>query len=106
MAKRKPQKRMTRIATFREAVSFLGGAVPVAEWLNTTPNNIANMMCRNYAARGYHLHLYLTLRRRGAEPAPQVFGLKSWDRIIMPRTQRRSRGARKTVNAHKHVNGG
>lgn len=92
MARSRP-RRMQTIATFAQAVDFLGGNIPVARWLETTPENVALMKSRGYAARGYHLHLYLTLRKRGATPAPAVFGLTTWDRVIMPRIRTRSAGA-------------
>lgn len=83
---RRKRNRMRKIATFSEAVDFLGGDTAVARWLETDQSHIATMKCRGQPARGVLLHFYLTLLDRGADPAPEVFGLKSFDRLIMPRS--------------------
>lgn len=91
MVGRQKQKRMQKISTFTQAVDALGGDAPVAQWLNTTPGNIATMRWRGYLAQGYHLQFYLTLRDRGFDPAPAVFGLTSFGSALMPKLRRRRR---------------
>ena len=99
MAKRRSGPRMQNIATIQEALDVLGGELAVADWLQTTKNNVIMMRIRNYVPRGYHLHFYMTLRERGYQPAPELFDLKSFDRLIMPRLRRRKAKTVKRVAA-------
>lgn len=80
---------MPTISSFKEALAALGGEAAVATWLGTTTNNVIMMRSRNYVARGYHLHFYLTLRERGFQPSPDLFGLPNFDRLIMPKLRKR-----------------
>ena len=85
---------MRKIGTFAEAIEFLGGNAAVAAWLGVPENHVATMKHRGRAPRGCMLQFYLTLRDRGAEPAPAVFGLETFDRLIMPRARIRARKSR------------
>ncbi len=85
MTKRMDATGLRRINTFAEAIEFLGGHAVVAAWLGTSERHIATMKHRGRAPRGFLLHFYLTLRSRGADPAPAVFGLESFDHVIMPK---------------------
>lgn len=79
---------MQTIHTFDEAVEFLGGDKKVRDWLGLDPNHFSAMKCRAQPSRGFLLHFYLTLVARGADPKPSVFGLKTFDRLIMPKSRR------------------
>lgn len=86
-----------RIETLAEAIEFLGGNSRVAAWLDTTERHVATMKHRGRVPRGYLLHFYLTLQTWGADPAPAVFGLETFDHIVMAKpkaTRSRSRGRR------------
>lgn len=80
---------MKRIETFAEALEFLGTPADIAKWLQISENHVGTMKSRGRAPRGFILHFYLTLRERGVDPAPAVFGLKSFKSIIMPQLKRR-----------------
>lgn len=96
MVKRTRKPRMRKISTFDEAVTFLGGDRVVRDWLGIEQRHFATMKCRKQASRDVLLHFYLTLRDRGADPEPAVFGLKSFDRLIMPRAKVRKASGRST----------
>lgn len=85
------RRRRTRmLTTFAEAVDYLGGDTAVADWLGTDQRHIATMKCRGQPSRGVLLHFYLTLKQRRVEFAPSVFGVQSFDRLVMPRALRRA----------------
>jgi hypothetical protein len=79
------------INTAREAIEALGGVKVVAAWLGTSPDNVMMMRHRGYVARGYHLHFYVTLQERGYRLAPSLFGLDTFDHLIMPKLRGRKK---------------
>jgi hypothetical protein len=81
------------ITNSKEAIEALGGHHAVAKWLGTTPDNVLMMRHRGYVARGFHLHFYITLKQRGHQLAPSLFGLDSFDALIMPKIKVRPRKA-------------
>lgn len=84
------QKRMMQDA--RDVIKALGGPTAVSQWLGLEQGTISNWAGRGGTiARGYRIHVYLSLRERGfkdAEIPPAAFGLKSWDLVIMPRLRK------------------
>lgn len=84
--------RSRTIVNVKDALEVLGGVEAVASWLGATSDALLMMRHRGYIARGYHLHFYLTLQSRGFEIAPELFGLTTFDRLIMPARTRRPKG--------------
>ena len=80
-----------------EAIDILGGNTKVAKWLQVEtgtpdmprPNTVATWRERGIS-RNFAVHFYAELvERRGLRLAPQVFGLDSWDHVLMPDKRRR-----------------
>lgn len=86
---------MLYVSTPGEAIRALGGPTLVARWLKLSPSAVSTWITRDGVGRGYHLHVYLSLRRKGFRVAPQVFGIESWDEVLMPVPARKSSRARK-----------
>ena len=83
-ATRKKRKIVKTIRTPSQAIDALGGTVDVAAWLGQEPQTVSGWRKRGLA-RGFHLHFYLTLRKRGHEVSPSVFGIGEWVSVVMPR---------------------
>lgn len=84
MATRKRRKNVTHVRTASQAIDALGGTADVAAWLRQEPHTVSGWRRRGIA-RGFYLHFYLSLRRRGIEMAPSVFGIDEWSTVTMPR---------------------
>jgi hypothetical protein len=84
-------RKMRTISSAREAIEVLGGHKAVAAWLGTSSDSVLMMRHRGYIARGYHLHFYLTLKERGFQMAPSLFGLDTFERLLMPKLRVRKR---------------
>lgn len=82
------------IATFSDAIEFLGGNGAVAEWLEIPDRHVAMMKSRGRPSRGFLLHFYLTLTHRGASVEPAALGLVSFDQLLMPLNKVRRRRTR------------
>lgn len=72
------------ITTEREAIRALGGRAKVAAWLNVSISAVSNWIAYGHIARGKELHILLSLRARGYEVSPKLFGASSWDELTMP----------------------
>lgn len=81
---RKRRKTVTNIRTPSQAIDAIGGTADVAAWLRQEPHTVSGWRRRGIA-RGFYLHFYLTLRRRGFEVSPSVFGIDEWSTVTMPR---------------------
>ena len=85
------------IKTAGEAIDVLGGNAKVAQWLNvetgkqSAPSTISGWRERGIS-RNFAIHFFVELvERRGHRLAPQVFGLDSWDGVLMVAPDRRGR---------------
>jgi hypothetical protein len=88
------------ISTAKQAIEALGGIKPVAAWLGTSPDSVMMMRHRGYIARGYHLHFYVTLKGMGFHVAPSLFGLDTFDHLMMPQLRmRKGRNSRAVAMA-------
>jgi hypothetical protein len=97
--RRKRQKKKMLIKTAGEAIDELGGNAKVAQWLSvelgrpSAPSTISGWRERGIS-RNFAIHFFIELvERRGHRLAPQVFGLDSWDGVLMVAPD--SRGRRK-----------
>lgn len=82
--------RQMLIRTPAQAIDALGGNAKVGEWLavevgrKAEPNTISGWRKRGIS-RNFAVHFYAELvERRGHRLAPQVFGLETWDMVLMP----------------------
>jgi hypothetical protein len=91
------------------AIDALGGNAKVGAWLHleinkpAEPNTISGWRKRGIS-RNYAVHFYAELvERRGFRLAPQVFGLDSWEHVLMPdergKRLRRVSASQETVSA-------
>lgn len=78
------------IKTPAQAIDTLGGNAAVAKWLavdvgrTAEPNTISGWRKRGIS-RNFAVHFYAELvERLGHRLAPEVFGLDSWDHVLMP----------------------
>ena len=56
----------------------------VAEWLDVEPHTVSGWRVRGIS-RNFAVHFFAELvEKRGHTLSPQVFGLKSWDMVLMP----------------------
>lgn len=77
------KKRMV-IETAAQAIDALGGNAKVAAWLGTKPNTVSGWRERGIS-RNHAMHFFAELaERRGYSLSPGVFGLNSWDMVLMP----------------------
>jgi hypothetical protein len=84
-----------------EAIDALGGNAKVARWLNietgkpSAPSTISGWRERGIS-RNFAIHFFVELvENRGHQLAPAVFGLDSWDGVLMVAPDKRSRNVRK-----------
>lgn len=82
------------IRTAKEAINALGGPTQVADWLHLDQSTVSAWGTRGEIGRGWHLYIYFSLRRRGFQVAPTVFGVSDWADVQMP-TKRRLNGSRR-----------
>lgn len=75
------------ICTTREAIRALGGRAKVAAWLKVSQSAISNWAIYGHIARGKELQVLLSLWARGHQVSPKLFGVSSWDELIMPKAQ-------------------
>lgn len=78
------------IETAAQAIDVLGGNAKVAEWLDVevgremAPNTISGWRKRGIS-RNFAMHFFAELvEKRGYSLSPGVFGLDSWDMVLMP----------------------
>src|SRR5262249_11541773 len=78
------------IETAAQAIDALGGNAKVAEWLSVKigkpaePNTISGWRKRGIS-RNFAIHFFVELvEKRGHKLMPGVFGLESWDMVLMP----------------------
>lgn len=81
--KRRKKKRMV-IESASQAIDALGGNAKVAEWLDTGPNVVSGWRKRGIS-RNHAMHFFAELvEKRGHSLHPKVFGLDSWNMVLMP----------------------
>jgi hypothetical protein len=91
MFRRKERKiRSMIIETAGQAIDVLGGNAAVARWLSVDvgrpaePNTISGWRKRGIS-RNVAVHFFAELvEKRGHKLMPGVFGLESWDMVLMP----------------------
>lgn len=80
---RRKKKRMV-IETAAQAIDALGGNAKVAAWLGTEPHTVSGWRRRGIS-RNHAMHFFAELaEKRGYSLRPGVFGLESWDMVLMP----------------------
>lgn len=81
------------VSTAKEAIAALGGQKAVADWLGISEGSISGWLMNDEVAPSRALPVYLSLRAKGIECAPTVFGASSWDEEMVPDTtpQQRAR---------------
>jgi hypothetical protein len=84
------ETRMMIIETPGQAIDALGGNAAVARWLSieigrpAEQNTISGWRKRGIS-RNFAVHFFAELvERRGHKLMPGVFGLDSWDMVLMP----------------------
>ena len=89
MAYRRKRK-ATMIRSAGEAIDECGGNAAVAKRLHVKPALVSGWRARGIS-RNFAVHFYAELvEKRGHRLAPQVFGLDSWDMVLMPDKRGRS----------------
>jgi hypothetical protein len=83
------REKMQSISTAKQAIDALGGPKAVATWLGTSPDAVLMMRHRGNIARGYHLHFWVTLKSMGLAIEPSLFGLDTFDELLMPQLRMR-----------------
>jgi hypothetical protein len=73
-----------QIATVSDAVAIMGGDTHVARFLGVHRAEITRMRRGGAIDRGFFAQFFITLTRLGYEPAPALFGLRSWDTVTVP----------------------
>jgi hypothetical protein len=93
------------VSTIAEAIAILGGDAALAAWLQISRADLSRMRRENAFDRGFFGQITLSLQRCGRTPAPALFGLKSWEPLIMPAPRRsKPRPARRVAQFAKTVN--
>lgn len=83
MAYRKRQ-RSPMIATAGAAIDECGGNAAVARWLKVGPGLVSGWRSRGIS-RNFAVYFYAELvEKKHCRLAPQVFGLNTWDMVLMP----------------------
>jgi hypothetical protein len=67
----------------RKAIAALGGPSHVGRKLYITQGSVSGWIMEGRVARGWHLQVYLSLKEQGIDPHPSLFGLKSWDDVMI-----------------------
>lgn len=79
------------VETVSDAISQLGGHKHVEACLGLDQSTISSWVVRKRVSRDYALHVLLSLKRRGLSVSPRVFGLESWDSLIIPRPRKKAK---------------
>lgn len=99
--KKNTMSRTLKIETPSQAIDILGGNAKVAAWLSVEVgkpgeprvNTVSGWRQRGIS-RNFAVHFFAELvERRGHKLMPGVFGLDSWDMVLMP--DRRGRKVRR-----------
>lgn len=90
---------MRPLTSVDQAIAVLGGPSVVARWLGVDLQHVAVMKHRGRFPRAFILHVYLSLRERGYDPAPNILGLETLDSIMLPLGDKKKRSA--TRNAQR-----
>lgn len=82
-SKRRKKTRMV-IEEAADAIDALGGNAKVAAWLGVEPHTVSGWRKRGIS-RNHAMHFFAELsEKRGYSLQPEVFGLKSWNMVLMP----------------------
>ena len=92
-------KRNGTIRNIHDLVTAFGGSGKFAEWLGVTGSYVSNMLARGYLPGGFHMRVYVELRRRSLTVSPELFDLEPDDADFFKQISVRSR-RRKAETAH------
>jgi len=76
-----------------DAIAALGGQTHVKTCLGLDQSTISSWAIRKRVSRDYFPHVFLSLMRRKIPLeaiSPRVFGLQSWDSLIIPPARKRT----------------
>lgn len=71
-------------STIAHAIAILGGEAALAAWLQIPRAELRSMARHGAFDRGFFGQITLSLQNCGFTPAPALFGLRSWEPLIMP----------------------
>lgn len=83
------------VDTVGEAIARLGGQKHVKTCLGLDQSTISSWVSRKRVSRDYALHVLLSLMKRRyplQAVSPRVFGLQSWDSLIIPPRRKTTNG--------------
>lgn len=63
------------IRTVDDLVAAFGGTFAFAEWVDVVPSSVSNWKAAGAIPNGYHLRIYLELKRRGLDFEVTVFNI-------------------------------
>lgn len=94
-------KRNGQIRNIHDLVDAFGGSGKFADWLGVTVSYVSNMLARGYLPGGFHMRVYVELRRRELSVSPELFDLEPDDADFFVKLSRgrRARGEREVVTA-------
>jgi hypothetical protein len=84
-------KRNGSIRNIHDLVTAFGGSGKFADWLGVTGSYVSNMLARGYLPGGFHMRVYVELKRRGLTVSPELFDLEPDDADFFKRLSVRSR---------------
>ena len=88
------------IRTIDELVEALGGPSYVAEWAGTELSAISNWKRRGFIPQGWHLRMWIEVRKRGLDVDPSLFEVSEDDAKFLlgeegpPKPPKRGNGRR------------
>jgi len=85
------------VATVARAISILGGEAALAAWLQIPRSELGRMRRAEAFNPGFFGQITLSLQSAGFKPAPALFGLESWEQLIMPSKVRGKSGPQRRV---------
>lgn len=93
-------KRPTELKTVPEVIAALGGPTFLGERFDIGQNAVSNWKIRGHIPPGWHLRVYLSIRQRGLEVHPSVFGLDTLDGLKEEPSKRRGPSRKERPKAH------
>jgi len=73
------------VSTIADAIDVLGGEIALAAWLQIPRTELRRMRELQRFERGFFAQIFLSLQSAGFSATPALFGLSSWEPLIMPR---------------------
>lgn len=71
------------IRTVDELIDAFGGPTAVAEWAGTEISAICNWKARGFIPTGWHLRVFIEVKKRGLDVDPRLFEISDEDAKIL-----------------------